>query len=52
MLPKINDCMYNLGGGISMSALDLMTGYWNLEVRPKDRYKLAFISRYGLFQFV
>lgn len=35
-----------------MSTLDSAQGYYQIEVDPDDRHKLAFITRYGLFEFV
>ena len=33
------------------STLDLCSGYWQVEVEPKDRPKTAFTTSCGLFQF-
>ena len=33
------------------SSLDLMSGYWQIELAEKDREKTAFITQYGLFHF-
>ena len=33
-----------------MTTLDLASGYWQLEIDEADRYKTAFITRYGLFE--
>lgn len=30
---------------------DLASGYWQVEVDPKDRHKTSFITRQGLFEF-
>ena len=44
--------MVALGGSIFLTTLNLAAGYWQIEVKPKDRRKLAFITPYGLFEFV
>ena len=35
-----------------MTTLDLASGYWQLEIDEADRYKTAFITRYGLFEHI
>ncbi|MCP4477936.1 MAG: hypothetical protein GY818_07580 [Planctomycetaceae bacterium] len=50
-IPNIHDIYGKLSGHEWFSALDLRHGYHHLEVRPEDRYKTAFITHHGLFEF-
>ncbi len=51
-IPNLDECLDTLSGCKYMSTLDMAAGYWQIEVDPADRHKLAFITRYGLFEFV
>ncbi|XP_062602775.1 uncharacterized protein LOC134264500 [Saccostrea cucullata] len=51
-LPNMEECLDTLGKNNFMSTLDMAQGYYQIEVDPDDRHKLAFITRYGLFEFV
>ena len=47
-LPRIDD---TLAGSKWFSALDLLSGYWQVEVAEGDRQKTAFCTMEGLFEF-
>ena len=49
-LPNIDNCMDTLRDSVYMSTVDMSVGYWQVEVVAKDRHKLAFITKYGLYQ--
>ncbi|GBG81227.1 hypothetical protein CBR_g31899 [Chara braunii] len=51
-LPRIDDLLEHLGSAKYFSKLDLKAGYHQLEIRPRDRYKTAFKTRYGHFKRV
>lgn len=51
-LPHIEECMDILSGNVFFSTLDMAQGYYQIEVDPHDRHRLAFITKYGLFEFV
>ncbi|GBG58785.1 hypothetical protein CBR_g185 [Chara braunii] len=51
-LPRINDLVERLGGAKYFSKLDLKSGYYQISIRPNDRYKSAFKTRYGHFEWV
>ena len=50
-LPRINDTLDTLGGAQWFSTLDLASGYWQVEVDPADREKMAFSTPDALCQF-
>ena len=50
-LPRIDDTLDALGRACYFSTLDLASGYWQVEVKPGDREKTAFVTPHGLFQF-
>src|SRR5438045_8867946 len=41
----------SLGGSTYFTSLDLASGYWQVEMKPEDREKTAFITQFGTFQF-
>ena len=49
-LPLILDCIDSLAGNKYMSTLDMASGYWQIAIHPDDREKMAFITRFGLFE--
>lgn len=49
-LPHINDSLLVLGGSKYFSAMDLASGYWQVDLSPEDCEKCALISRKGLFE--
>ncbi|GBG74890.1 hypothetical protein CBR_g19403 [Chara braunii] len=51
-LPHIDDLLERLGGAKYFSKLDLKSGYHQISIRPNDRYKSAFKTRYGNFEWV
>ncbi|GBG70282.1 hypothetical protein CBR_g6409 [Chara braunii] len=51
-LPRIDDLLERLGGAKFFSKLDLKSGYHQLEIRQEDRYKTAFKTRYGYFEWL
>ncbi|GBG71067.1 hypothetical protein CBR_g8366 [Chara braunii] len=51
-LPRIDDLLERLGGAKFFSKLDLKSGYHQISIRPQDRYKTVFKTRYGHFEWV
>ncbi|GBG71167.1 hypothetical protein CBR_g8469 [Chara braunii] len=51
-LPRIDDLLERLGGANYLSKLDLKFGYHQIEIQPKDRYKTAFKTWYGHFEWI
>ena len=50
-LPRIDTTLDTLAGSQWFSTLDLVSGYWQVEVHETDRHKTAFCTTEGLFQF-
>ncbi|GBG81892.1 hypothetical protein CBR_g34075 [Chara braunii] len=51
-LPRIENLLAGLGGTKYLSKLDLKSGYHQISIRLNDRYKSAFKTRYGHFEWV
>ena len=50
-LPRIDDSFDALSGSCWFSTMDLASGYWQVEIDPKDRCKTAFSAGSGHFEF-
>lgn len=50
-LPRIEETLTSMTKAKWFSTLDLASGYWQVEVDPKDREKTAFTTPLGLFEF-
>lgn len=50
-LPRIDDTLDTLNGMKWFSTLDLKSGYWQVEIKDKDKEKTAFSTGKGLWQF-
>ncbi|GBG90325.1 hypothetical protein CBR_g50574 [Chara braunii] len=51
-LPRINNLLERLGGAKFFSKLDFKSGYHQISIHPQDRYKSAFKTQYGHFEWV
>ena len=51
-LPLIDDCLDSLSGKSVFCTLDMNSGYWQIPVAAEDKDKTAFMTRYGLYQFL
>lgn len=51
-LPRIDDTLDALSGVKYFSTLDLLSGYWQLEMDPSSREKTAFATHCGLYEFL
>ena len=50
-LPRIDDILDTVAGSRWFTTLDLLSGYWQVEVDEQDREKTAFCISEGLFEF-
>ena len=50
-LPRIDDLFDQLRGACVFSEIDLRSGYHQLKIRATDIPKIAFTTRYGLYEY-
>ena len=50
-MPRINDLLDQLQGARLFSAINLMQGYYQIGMKPKDYKKTAFKTPGGLYEF-
>ena len=50
-LPRIEETLTGLSQARWFSTLDMMSGYWQVGVSPRDQEKTAFTTPLGLFEF-
>lgn len=50
-LPRIEESLASLTNAKFFSTLDLHSGYWQVQMAPKDREKTAFTTPMGLYEF-
>ncbi|GBG66158.1 hypothetical protein CBR_g57040 [Chara braunii] len=51
-LPRIDDLLDRVQRCKYYSKIDLKSGYHQIAIRPEDQHKIAFQTRYGLYEFV
>jgi hypothetical protein len=51
-LPCINILFDQLAGGKVFSKIDLLSGYHQINIHSKDNPKIAFSTRYGLYEYL
>lgn len=51
-LPRMNDLLQNLAGKEWCVAFDMRSGYWQIPVEKDTVEKLAFITPFGLFEWL
>ena len=49
-LPRIDETLESLGGARYFSALDLASGYWQVELHEQDKEKTAFTTPQGHYE--
>jgi transposase InsO family protein len=51
-LPNQLDIFNKIGRSSLFTTMDLMSGYWQVMIKPEHRHKTAFITSRGLYEFV
>ncbi len=51
-LPLIEECLDTLAGNCWFSKLDANSAYWQVKIKKSDQKKTAFVTKYGLFEFI
>ena len=51
-LPLVEDCLDSLSGNVCFSKLDANSAYWQVRIKPEDRKKTAFITKYGFISLI
>ena len=51
-LPVIQQLFYLVCKAKWFTAMDLLSGFWQVAIKPEHRYKTAFITRRGLYEFL
>ena len=51
-MPRIEEVFESIGNSTFISTLDLAKGYWQIPMAPESRDKTAFITPFGLFEFM
>ena len=52
LLPRIGNLFDQLVGAKVFSKIDLPSGYYQIKIRPQNIPKIAFSTRYGLYEYL
>jgi hypothetical protein len=50
-LPNIQEIFHRIGKSKWFTTMDLLSGFWQVMIKPEHRHKTAVITSRGLFEF-
>jgi len=51
-MPNLTDTMHRVGRSRYITLCDVKSGFWQLKVREEDRWKTAFVTHHGLWEWI
>ena len=50
-LPRMDECIDSLGESEYFTTIDAFAGYWQINLRKRDRHKTAFVCHAGTYEY-
>lgn len=51
-IPRMEDCLDAVAGAVYFSTVDITSAYHQVPVKAEDIQKTAFVTKYGLYEFI